>query len=208
MKDRLTIDGWNRRELLAGAALLTLAAGIPSSALALARKAANPRHAVLMRQVAQLVIPRTATAGAGEVGVGAFVILALEHGLEGSRGPYASEAITAAVQPHLRADGSLRYADWLEAALNSRARGMFVRQPPARKVAILKALDAEAYASGAVPSPWKTIKALILLGYYTSEVGGSKELRYELAPGRWDPDLPLKPGDRAFSSDWTAVDFG
>ena len=73
---------------------------------------------------------------------------------------------------------------------------------------MLAKLDGEAFAEGAQDHPWKVIKGLILTGYYTSEVGGSKELRYELVPGRWDPDLPLKPTDRAFSSDWTAVDFG
>jgi len=71
----------------------------------------------------------------------------------------------------------------------------------------LAALDKEAFSSRE-PSPWKTIKALILVGYYTSEAGASQELRYELVPGRWDADIPLSPSDRAWSSDWTAVDFG
>ena len=54
----------------------------------------------------------------------------------------------------------------------------------------------------------KEIKALILTGYYTSEVGASRELQYELVPGRWDPNLPLPAHNRSWSSDWTAVDFG
>jgi hypothetical protein len=51
-------------------------------------------------------------------------------------------------------------------------------------------------------------QGLILTGYYSSEAGASKELQYNLIPGRWDADIPLKPGDRAYSSDWTAVEFG
>jgi len=52
------------------------------------------------------------------------------------------------------------------------------------------------------------VKGLILTGYYTSEVGGARELRYELVPGRYDPKVPITPETRAWSSDWTAVDFG
>jgi hypothetical protein len=49
---------------------------------------------------------------------------------------------------------------------------------------------------------------LILTGYYTSEIGGARELQYELTPGRYDPAVAIRPGERAYSSDWTAVDFG
>lgn len=83
-----------------------------------------------------------------------------------------------------------------------------MRHDPATGAGWLAALDAAAFAPDAPPSPWKAIKGLILTGYYTSEVGGSVELNYELVPGAWRPDIPLEPGQRAYSSDWTAVDFG
>lgn len=73
---------------------------------------------------------------------------------------------------------------------------------------ILGSLDVEAYAEGVDKHPWRTIKTLILTGYYTSQAGGSQELRYEPVPGRWEPDLPVTPETRAISNDWTAVDFG
>ena len=78
--------------------------------------------------------------------------------------------------------------------------------PAAR--ALYCSVDADAYAPDVREHPWRTLKGLILTGYYTTEVGGAQELQFELVPGRFDPDLPLKPGARAFSSDWTAVDFG
>lgn len=73
---------------------------------------------------------------------------------------------------------------------------------------MLEAYDAAAFAPDQKDHPWKKIKALILTGYYTSEVGASRELQYELVPGRFDPDLPLPADNRSWSSDWTAVDFG
>lgn len=169
-----------RREFMAGMALLMAVAPVAAAG---AKLVPNP-YQPLLREVAQLVIPRSTTPGAGEVGVGAFVLLALDHGLEGTKG--------------------VDHAAWLKSTLGAD----FLAQPLPKRRAALAALDARAFAGDAAAKPWLAIKRLILLGYYTSETGGSKELQYVHVPGRWDPDLPLKPGDRAFSSDWSAVDFG
>jgi hypothetical protein len=209
--DRQATSGWQRRDFLGGAALLALALGVPVAAVRLsdlrAEDAPSDRQRALLCGVSQLVIPRTDTPGAGDVGSGDFVLLALAHGLEGSRKPVSGDAARTSLR-HLRADGSLDHAAWLESALDQRAKGDFMALPEPSRAAALTALDAEAFAPDAAPSPWKVIKALILTGYYTSEAGGAKELRYELVPGRYDPDVPATPETRAFSSDWTAVDFG
>ena len=185
--------GADRREFLTGAVLLALALGMPVEALARTATPPDSRHLALLREVSQLVIPRSDTPGAGDIGVAAFVMLALAHGLLGT------------------GDGKLDYIAWLEGELNHRAGGNFLAAPAMRRAQALGLLDADAFPAGpppATPSPWQAIKGLILTGYYTSEVGGSQELRYELTPARFDPDLPLHPADRAWSSDWTAVDFG
>ncbi|WP_395397195.1 gluconate 2-dehydrogenase subunit 3 family protein [Novosphingobium sp. BL-8A] len=205
-------DGWSRREFTAGAALLALALGIPIAGVKLTdldtADLPSDRQRRLIADVSDLVIPRTDTPGAMDVGVGDFVVLALAHGLSGTRAPMASEMITAAIEPFRRRDGSLRHLPWLEHTLDRAAGGDFHRHDLAGRTRLLAALDAEAFAQGAPPSPWTALKGLILTGYYTSEAGGSQELRYELVPGKWEWDIPIKPGMRAFSSDWTAVDFG
>ncbi|MEO6093843.1 MAG: gluconate 2-dehydrogenase subunit 3 family protein [Novosphingobium sp.] len=205
------VSGWNRRDFFGGMALFALAIGVPVASVALSdlpdEEAPSERQRAMMREVSQLVVPKTATAGAGDVGVGDFVILALAHGLEGSRAPSAGAAAPPLAR-FRRPDGSLRQLHWLENELNQRGGGDFLARTPAERRMLLAAVDAEAFAEGAREHPWRTVKALILTGYYTSEVGASQELQYELVPGRWDPDLPLKRGDRAWSSDWTAVEFG
>lgn len=203
--------GWNRREMLGAAALLAAVIGVPVATVKLsgldADEAPTDRQRALLREVSQLVLPRTTTPGAGEVGTGDFVALALAHGLEGSRKPLPSDA-PAAFLKHRRRDGSINHVGWLEAELDRRAGSDFLSAAPAKRQATLAALDADAYAPDVREHPWRTLKGLILTGYYTSEVGGAQELQFELVPGRFDPDVPVKPGDRAFSSDWTAVDFG
>lgn len=204
-------QGWTRRDFAGGAALLAMALGLPVAAIRLQSLPADavptPDQRRLLREVSQLVLPRTDTPGAGDVGTGDFVALALAHGLEESHRPLPADAPGSQTR-HRRPDGTLDHLGWLESELDRRVQPGFLKAPAEARQAGLAALDAEAFAEGVEQHPWRTIKALVLTGYYTSQAGGAEELRYELVPGRFDADLPLRPGDRAFSSDWTAVDFG
>jgi hypothetical protein len=47
---------------------------------------------------------------------------------------------------------------------------------------------------------FRMMKKLALLGYFTSEVGATQALRYVESPGRYDPCVPYKPGDRDWAS--------
>lgn len=202
---------WNRRELIGGIALLAAAIGVPAAVVSLSAlspdDAPTDRQRAIITAASQHVIPRTATPGAADVGVGDFVILALAHGLDGTRAPSGAAGMPQ-VARFQRPDGSLRFLDWLEDALDARGRSDWLARTPAEQSAALARLDAEAFAQGADKHPWRAIKALILTGYYTSQAGGARELRYVLDPGRYDGDVPLAPHTPAFSSDWSAVDFG
>ena len=46
---------------------------------------------------------------------------------------------------------------------------------------------------------FRMMKELALLGYFTSEIGMTQALRYVEAPGRYDPCLPYKPGEKAWA---------
>jgi hypothetical protein len=43
------------------------------------------------------------------------------------------------------------------------------------------------------------MKQLTLLGYFTSEPGATKALRYVAVPGRFDACIPYKKGDKAWA---------
>ena len=208
----MAYDRWSRRDLIGAAALLAAAVGVPAATVMLSVRDAtdtpSDRQREVIGAVSEHVLPTTDTRGAGQTGTGDFVILALAHGLDGTRAPAASAELSFAGADHRRPDGSLRYLDWLEQALDRAAQGDWLGKLPAARAKILTALDAAAFAQGADAHPWRKLKGLILTGYYTSQIGGSRELNYELTPGRFDPAVPLKPGARGYSSDWTAVDFG
>lgn len=46
---------------------------------------------------------------------------------------------------------------------------------------------------------FRMMKELTLLGYFTSEIGCTQALRYRETPGRYDPCVPYKPGEKAWA---------
>ena len=184
-----------RRELLAGAGWAAAGAVwalVPRGAAASAAGVAAPAaRDALLERLCDLVIPDSDTPGARAAGVPAFVALALQHGL---------------------ADAAPADRQTLQRRLDTDAGGVFLALDAARQQAVLAPLDAATFArdpaaaAGGEPA-WRRIKALIVMGYYTSEVGATQELQYSLVPGRWDPDVPVKPGERGSSSDWVGQTF-
>ncbi len=147
---------------------------------------ATPPDDAVLNSVCDLVIPATTTPGALAAGVPAFVRLAQAH-----------------------ADGIASTGhEWsqLAALLNARH---YLRGDDSARLRLLEQLDAAAFTPGASSraAPWLIVKSLIIVGYYTSQIGGSQELRYDLVPGRFDADIPVDPHLAEYSNDWIAVDF-
>lgn len=197
----------DRRQVVGGALLFAALFGTPFAISGCSREGGNGEAVAtdsekkLLERLSDIVVPATDTPGALAVGVPGFLELALIHGLEETAAEDLGDGQT-------KGRGGLVLLDTIARDLDQRAAGRFIRLPEKRQVNVLREYDAAAYVPDQGAHPWRKLKSLILLGYYTSEAGASKELRYELVPGRWDPSLPLPANNRSWSSDWTAVDFG
>jgi hypothetical protein len=56
------------------------------------------------------------------------------------------------------------------------------------------------YVPADIPNHYfRMMKELTLLGYFTSEVGATKALRYIETPGHYDGCMPYKKGDKAWA---------
>jgi hypothetical protein len=51
----------------------------------------------------------------------------------------------------------------------------------------------------APPHYFRMMKELALLGYFTSEIGYTKAMRYVETPGRFDPCAPYAKGEPAWA---------
>jgi hypothetical protein len=62
--------------------------------------------------------------------------------------------------------------------------------------------DASGAASVTADTPahyFRMMKELALLGYFTSEIGYNKAMRYVESPGRFDPCVPYTKGEPAWA---------
>ncbi len=82
----------------------------------------------------------------------------------------------------------------------------FMYATPAQRLVLLEGIDRDTkqYMDAKKddePTHWfRMVKELSLLGFFTSEIGYTKAMRYIETPGRFDPCVPLEPGDTLWGS--------
>ena len=177
---------FDRRELLrravymaGGAAALSAFAGGRSWA-ADAPPFFSTQRTALLNAVADTMIPATDTPGAVEAGAPQFVDSMMTN--------WASEPTRTAV------NGTL---DMIDAAAIAEANTPFVSLSVRERSGVLASYDKSAVGMG--DSGYLRLKELILSGYYLSETGATKELRYIHRPGAWHADIPFSDIGRAWA---------
>lgn len=177
----------NRRALLKSAILLVggTLAGLPGQVLAQAADAApaarffSKTQFATMAEVADIILPRTDTPGAKDAGV-----------------PDYLDALMVNWASPERQQQFLALIDEIDARARS-AGGAFPSLPMARRVELLGAFDAEKLAAS--DQPYAKFKELVLTLFYMSEAGATKELRYELIPGKFEPGIEVTSDTRAWA---------
>ena len=162
----------------------------------------------LLDEIAETMLPETSTPGAKAAKTGAFMALMVTDVYSDAAQQVFGNGLRSVDEACRRAHGTA-----------------FMQATPAERLTVLEALDREqkevmdariptpsnrAPASASAPETsselrrdephyFRMMKELALLGYFTSEVGCTKALRYIEAPGRFDPCAPHKPGDRSWA---------
>lgn len=147
-------------------------------------------------EVAETILPETKTPGAKAAKVGAFMALMV------------TDAYTERNQKIFR-DGMRA----LDEACRTRHNTAFMEATPQQRLALLEQLDREQKtymdareaarrSGGPADTPthyFRMMKELALLGYFTSEIGYTKAMRYVESPGRFDPCVPYTPGETTWA---------
>jgi hypothetical protein len=135
---------------------------------------------VLVSQVAEIIIPKTDTPGAKEVGVPAFIDKMLKE-------VYKKED----------QDRFLAELKAFDDAAQKEHGDPFIELDAADQQAFVKkthdaAIEAERNGGDASKRPFVLMmKELTMLGYFTSEVGATKVLQYEPVPGAYKGCIPI-----------------
>jgi hypothetical protein len=185
----------NRRDALSRAAILL--GGVisaPTIAALMSGCKADPKAAAgtsnyltaeqeaLLNELCDLILPKTSTPSATEVGVPSFIHAVMQD----CTSQVDRDAFVAGLQQ-----------------LDADAKG-FAKLSAEEKHAFLKKFDTDARAAGekttSTQATWRKLKELTVVGYFTSEIGASEVLEYVPVPGRWEACIPMKEGQRAWAT--------
>jgi len=140
-------------------------------------------------EVAETIIPATDTPGAKEAKVGTFMTVMVKDCYDEK-------------QQKIFLEGMNKLN---EASKQKFGGNGFMKITPEQRKELLNALDKEQKEYGKnkkkddEPHYFSLMKQLTLLGYFTSEPGATKALRYVPVPGRFEACMPYKKGDKAWA---------
>ena len=153
-------------------------------------------------EIAETILPETSSPGAKAAKTGAFMALMV------------TDAYTDRAREVFRTGMTQ-----IDAACTAVHGVAFMAASPAQRLALLETLDREQKTEmdARAPAPtnrapvaetpdngpahyFRMMKELAMLGYFTSEIGCTRALRYIESPGRFDPCAPLAPGDRSWAA--------
>lgn len=185
----------------AGAEAFTADAGALDQAMAQGVGTFTAADIALLDEIAETILPETSTPGAKAAKAGAFMALMV------------TDTYTDPNQQAFRAGMKT-----LDEACRAAASASFMDASPAQRLALLEVLDLEQKTAmeervterrrhPAPPPPaddepphyFRMMKELALLGYFTSEIGYTKAMRYVESPGRFEPNAPYTPGDKSWA---------
>jgi hypothetical protein len=137
----------------------------------------------LLDEVADTILPETGTPGAKAARTGAFMALMV------------TDAYREQDRKVFR-DGMRQLDDTCR-----QTHGVaFMQASPAQRLAVLEPIDREQKAYAGTPAHYfRMMKELVLLGYFTSEIGCRQAQRYVESPGRFDPCVPYAAGEKAWA---------
>jgi Gluconate 2-dehydrogenase subunit 3 len=143
----------------------------------------TPADVAFLDEVADIILPETSTPGAKAARTGAFMALMV------------TEAYGDDDRKVFR-DGTKQ----LDEACRRMNGAGFEEASPAQRLALLETLDREQKAHTGAPAHYfRMMKELALLGYFTSEIGCRQAQRYVESPGRFDPCVPYRAGEKAWA---------
>lgn|SRR5512142_1871704 len=150
----------------------------------------SPNDVAFLDEVADTILPETSTPGAKAAQCGAFMALMVTDTYQDRDQQVFKNGLQQ-----------------LDTACRQMHKTGFMTATPAQRLALLEQVDKEqkAYMDSRAPNSetpshyFRMMKELALLGYFTSEIGYTKAMRYIEVPGRYDPCLPYKPGETSWA---------
>jgi hypothetical protein len=143
----------------------------------------------LLNEMGETILPKTSTPGAKDAKVGEFMAVMVTDCYTKKDQAIFREGLKRLDNRCLEEYGKT----FKECGPGERTK-FFVKMDELQKAYMEKKTPEQ-------PSHYfRMIKELTLLGFFTSEIGSTKALRYIETPGRYDGNVPYKKGDRMWAN--------
>ena len=143
----------------------------------------------LLAEISETILPKTTTPGAKEAKVADFMDVMVKD-------CYTKEDQLIFTEGLKKLEASCKDAigkGFMECNAEERTKLLTVLDNQQKEYTAAKKTEDPAHY-------FRMIKELTLLGFFTSEVGSTKALKYIESPGSYDGNLPYKKGDRAWAN--------
>ena len=187
----------NRREALERVALIFVGTVIGGAAFLQGCKTSDkgayvfsltPEQIAFLDEVAETIIPTTNTPGAKAAKVGEFMQVMVTDCYEEKDQKVFSEGMAK-----------------VEDAAKAKFSKSFMDITPEERTTLFNEINKELKSYNEQKKEndpnhyFAMMKQLTLLGYFTSEIGATKALRYVAVPGKYEGCIPYQKGDRAWA---------
>jgi hypothetical protein len=143
----------------------------------------NETQRKLVAVLAETIIPETDTPGAIQAGVPGWIELLVQDCFEKADQKVILDGLAM-----------------LEERSSEAFKKPFGDLTTAEKIQLLTTLEQEAIKSGKRQETFiGKFKELTKFTYASSEIGATKAFEYTLVPGRWEPAMDLKPGQKVYA---------
>ena len=143
----------------------------------------SPEQIAFLDEIGEAIIPTTDTPGAKAVGIGEFMVMMVKDTYNGDEQAAFISGLNALKKDFKAAN----IKNYMDASLEERT-------------AFLNEMHKKASSSeDREPRVIGMLKDLTILGYFTSEIGATQQLRFVEVPGRFDACIEYKKGDKVFA---------
>ncbi|MEA5460801.1 gluconate 2-dehydrogenase subunit 3 family protein [Arcicella sp. LKC2W] len=129
----------------------------------------------IVAEIAEIILPRTDTPGAKDVGVPAFIEMMLKDCYK-----------TPEHQSFMEGLVSMERVKFLELNADEKRGALKLLEQETKKI------------TGKITPFWRLIKELTLLGYFTSEAGLKASFEYVQIPGKLE-NIKIKPNQKSYA---------
>ncbi|GAA4436346.1 gluconate 2-dehydrogenase subunit 3 family protein [Ravibacter arvi] len=152
---------------------------------------------LLVAEIAEMIIPRTSTPGAKDVGVPAFIVMMLQDCYKTPEHKSFLEGLSRLEKIQFLHLDAAQKTDALKQVEIDAAEEMKVYQVQQTKMGDNEDREQMAIQVKGLPY-WRLMKELTMLGYFTSEEGLKSSFEYVPVPGKLEM-IKMKPHQKAFA---------